>query len=668
METQVKKREWVKTAAIIFLAVLLVLTFFSNTIMNRSLPEVATASVQSGTINAKIRGSGAVSANETYDVTISQTRKVASVLVKVGQTVAAGDGLFTLEEQESDELKQAETDLATQELNYQKSLLSLSNTAAQSSHDVQKARDAYNDALAVYNQYSTMDSAKLASSLAAAQVKLKALQKSATAAQQAYTDASSAKEYTDAQASVSEQQSAIKTLEASIADYQSQLTDLDNGTANKTTISRQIDDKRTAIDAAQQTLASDRVLYKSDYQLLLEVAGQDETVAAAYAKDTALLADKLIDGGYVTDTPSSSTSAKSESETRAEELSTAYKTLTADQTALDELNTELERLQQDLSAAEEDTETARRKIQTKLGDAQDDLTNAQKLLKSAQSAVDGYESTLKQLKQASLDATDASDAQQTVVDNLTSASTAADTVKTTRQALEDLVFQKSLGSSDSIDLQAARDAITKQEELVKKLTTDSDSATVTAKVGGTIAAINVQAGNSIGANTALCTINETDRGYTVKISVTTDQASKVKVGDAAALVNYWGGDITAALESIMPDPQNPGKGKLLVFRLTGDVEPGTNLTLSIGQQSSNYDTLVPNSAIRTDNNGTFVLAIVTKNSPLSNRYIATRVNVQVLASDDTNTAVSGLSQGDFVVTTSTKPVAAGAQVRLVENG
>ena len=53
METNVKKREWVKTVAIIFLAVMLVLTFFSNTIMNHSLPEVATANVTSGTINAK---------------------------------------------------------------------------------------------------------------------------------------------------------------------------------------------------------------------------------------------------------------------------------------------------------------------------------------------------------------------------------------------------------------------------------------------------------------------------------------------------------------------------------------------------------------------------------------------------------------------------------------
>ncbi len=55
METQVKKREWVKTAAIIFLAVLLVLTFFSQTIMNRSLPEAATAAAQSASVSASWR-------------------------------------------------------------------------------------------------------------------------------------------------------------------------------------------------------------------------------------------------------------------------------------------------------------------------------------------------------------------------------------------------------------------------------------------------------------------------------------------------------------------------------------------------------------------------------------------------------------------------------------
>ena len=62
-----------------------------------------------------------------------------------------------------------------------------------------------------------------------------------------------------------------------------------------------------------------------------------------------------------------------------------------------------------------------------------------------------------------------------------------------------------------------------------------------------------------------------------------------------------------------------------------------------------------------------MLAITVKSSPLGNRYTATRVDVQELAKDDTNTAVTGLSSGDFVITTSTKPIEAGTQVRLVDN-
>ena len=57
-----------------------------------------------------------------------------------------------------------------------------------------------------------------------------------------------------------------------------------------------------------------------------------------------------------------------------------------------------------------------------------------------------------------------------------------------------------------------------------------------------------------------------------------------------------------------------------------------------------------------------------KSDPINNRYIATRVDVEVLASDDTNTAISAALSGDeYVITTSTKPVEAGKQVRLNES-
>ena len=66
------KRDWVKNAIIIFLAVMLVLTFFSNTIMNYSLPEVAAQYPMSTTITTTIRGSGTVEAAQSYNVTVEE--------------------------------------------------------------------------------------------------------------------------------------------------------------------------------------------------------------------------------------------------------------------------------------------------------------------------------------------------------------------------------------------------------------------------------------------------------------------------------------------------------------------------------------------------------------------------------------------------------------------
>ena len=73
METKVKNRAWVKNAVIVFLVILLILTFFSNTIMNSSLAEVSTQNVTSGSITARVRGSGTVSATGSYEVKAAQT-------------------------------------------------------------------------------------------------------------------------------------------------------------------------------------------------------------------------------------------------------------------------------------------------------------------------------------------------------------------------------------------------------------------------------------------------------------------------------------------------------------------------------------------------------------------------------------------------------------------
>ena len=652
MENSVRKREWVKTAAIIFLAVLLVLTFFSKTIMNASLPEVAAQQAASGAINARIRGSGTVEASEVYNVTIKQTRKVASVLVKTGQEINVGDTMFVLEAEDSDELKQAETDLETLQQNYDKSLIEAGNTAAQENYDVQTARDAYNEALAIYRQYSTMDASQLATQKAAADAKLKELQTAKTTIDNQLTKLKGEKDYTDAQATVTEHEATVKSLEAEKEKLLESLPlsykDCRNASYYQTEINNILQDKQyienltryEKIFAAFSTLCDDdfsimKECYedKSDVSIIKRIEGNSTSVK--YDKD-----------GNPVENPSGST------EETVIKYREAFAKLAPYYYGYETLRTEGLFILQD---------------KIKVATINDKIEEANSEMSTAETIVGNYERSIDDLTKQSDSLDSQINDQQTEVDKLSSASSAAETVKSTKKALEDLIFKQNLGDSSSIDMEAARKAIERKQAEVDKLRENADELEVKSSVSGTIASINASAGKSIGGEEQpLATINVTDRGFTVKIDVTNDQAKKVKTGDTAELVNFWGGDAVATLDQITSS-QTAGN-RTLVFTLTGDIQAGQNVTLSIGQKSANYDALIPLSGLREDSNGKFVYVLESKSSPLGSRYIATRVTVQELARDDKSAAVSGISSGDFIITTSNKPVEAGKQVRLADNG
>ena len=197
MEFKTANREWVKNAAIIFLAVLLVLTFFSNTIMNRSLVEVATARVTDGNIVAKVRGTGTVTASGKHQVKATKTRPVRSVMVKAGQEVQTGDVLFILGEGDGDELEQAEQTLRELRVSYQKAALSLPTfdyTAQNRAvSDAEKALDAADEkcveAQKLYDDmFEKYGNKELAAQLAEALTQLQNAEDTMYQAQDAYND------------------------------------------------------------------------------------------------------------------------------------------------------------------------------------------------------------------------------------------------------------------------------------------------------------------------------------------------------------------------------------------------------------------------------------------------------------------------------------------------
>ena len=79
MDSKTKnKRDWIKNIAIIFLVILLLLTFFSRTIMNASLPEVSAQYPQYATLSSAVKASGTVKANESYNVIFEEDEQIIS--------------------------------------------------------------------------------------------------------------------------------------------------------------------------------------------------------------------------------------------------------------------------------------------------------------------------------------------------------------------------------------------------------------------------------------------------------------------------------------------------------------------------------------------------------------------------------------------------------------
>lgn len=680
-ENKVKKRGWVKNAAIIFLSILLVLTFFSQTILNRSLPEVSTASVSSDTINARIRGSGTVTAGDTYEVVLGETRTVEAVYVKVGDAVAVGDKLFLLADKDSTELTQAQEQLATARRNYQSALIDMGSADyARENRNIQKLRETLADA-----QQKLAAGTVTPEEVNLAAANLKEAQKTQKELAKAVTDAETA--YSDAQAAIAALESQVKTLEDSVEKQDRALETLEDELYR---LQRGETYTQADLVKAQNALAEAKRDYancwdqnktalntlRAKAEAILGSSGGDS--GATSAEDVIRQMQALCDGW------------------NNDQLEDAYKATTEEYNAFQLLKpkyTALEKAQEKADSVEaglknnESLQTQIRQKRQEISDAEETLSDTKHQLKQAkkdlaakQDELSSADWDLTALKNRQEQQTEAIAAFQETYDDLKARSDSYESLKASvdsaETALEDALFalaeQKKNDSKqsakDQLNLQAQKEEIAKLEKEVAERKENAVGAEVTAKTAGTVSTISAVAGREVAAGTALATIEVVDRGYTLKFSVTKEQAQKVRLGDKAEISNYWwGSGIDATLTQIMPDSANPSTNKLLVFTLTGEVSSGDNLNLSIGQKSANYDAVIPSSAVRSDSNGTFVLVLTAKSTPLGNRYTATRVDVKVLAQDDTKSAVSGLTYGDFVITTSSKPLDAGMQVRMVDN-
>lgn len=90
-------------AAAVFLTVMLLLTFFSNTLNHFLSPRVSCEEPESGQLMKEISGNGRVRAKATMDRYVESDMKVLAVAVRVGETVKKGQLLLELDTSEIEE-------------------------------------------------------------------------------------------------------------------------------------------------------------------------------------------------------------------------------------------------------------------------------------------------------------------------------------------------------------------------------------------------------------------------------------------------------------------------------------------------------------------------------------------------------------------------------------
>ena len=754
-------REWVKTFAIIFLAVLLVLTFFSNTIMNMTLPEVSTEYIQYGTIKTQVRGSGTVESQDNYSVTFPATREVLQVAVRQGDTVKKGDVLFYHSESESEELQAAREAYDNLYYEYTKMLIDSSTgddfadkklAITQLEEDLEKAKQK----LAAYaDTQSAIEKAKL---------DVRAAEKAVTLKQNEITELENEKTaigYTPTEdevltgkesdvtyeqyASASKQLEAadekIDTAKAELTKLQAQMNTAKN---SYDVIKRKYDELSAKIEKPLATLeeeikTSDRNIESLDHDIkylkqdfynatsnseLERLYDTFKSKQSAYRKAKNKL-DALLESETATEEEIAA--ARNEYNQAAYAMDDAFEAydalLTQEEAVTEDIEKQLAAKETELKYALEDNTalkeqlTETKELDAQLNDIKDELDSAEKtyndatdkantaqtvydnavaekeiLEKDLEKVRNGYkyviykeyedkietEKTNLESLNIELDnkkeiLTDleaqGSDSQETLEEQV---NTLERQILTATRELETAIADA--GDQDklqALDIEKKKKELEKAAEEITKLEEKYTASEIVAPVSGVIDSINITSGQKTEPDATLCEISLAEKGFKMTMTVTQEQAAKLRMGSPAEITSYiqYGSTITATLAAIKNDTANPGsRQKILEFTVEGDVTPGQSLSIAVGDKNASYDSTVPNTAIREDSDGKYILVVESKNTPISTRYIAKRVDVTVVASDETRSAITGdFTNYGYVIATSSGPINSGEQVKLIES-
>ncbi len=604
-ENQKSDRKWVIKAMIAFLAVLAILTFFSNTIMNLTIPLVVTSYAMRGNLAYTNSATAPLVSDDKYEVKGLDGRTVSTVEASNYDLVSEGDVIVTLEPVEDmHELTDLENQLLTLQRQQEYAARTPSHTDFTTQNQaVRTAERALAEAQATLNSATTRDE-----TIAAAQQVLNANQAAVVALQ----------------AQVASASASVESINATLAALYARLAVLD-GT-------------QTAV-LPIPTNAPGMYAPRADVPGKYDPTDPGDPDSTTIAPDPAAAAagDPSTDPTDATTTTAAPTTPSSSDTAPTTTQSIPAATVNPDQDR-DAIIAQIAQYQGQLTEAQNRLTG----YSSQLAAAQIAVANAQTAITTAQALPSSY---------AAADAV--ADAQAALT--------------TAQVALSDAQINAGIAADQAADAVEDRERqIADLEDKIARARARLECNEIVAPADGYVINMAVSAGDKITGEPIIFVIVPEGSSFSASFTFPTNVAQSLSVGQELSSNDYYWID-RIVITNIKPDPANPRDNRIVKCAIYSNSQlwPGESITVTADRGNSTYDHVVAASAISEDNSGYFVFVLNKTSSPLGDRYTVRRVAVQVVARSGAFAAITGDGLDNaMVVTRSEVPLHNGDRVRL----
>lgn len=190
---------------------------------------------------------------------------------------------------------------------------------------------------------------------------------------------------------------------------------------------------------------------------------------------------------------------------------------------------------------------------------------------------------------------------------------------------------------------------------------------VTASKDGIITWIGVSEGMYVSSmqNTVLYELAEKSEEWACSLIIKEEQLEHINVESVPILdIVNRNQTVEGEIRSIIAyaDQNLEGYKVNILIRISDDSMIGERVNITVKEESELFDTLIPVAALGKDTTGYYVMVLRENDSVLGEGYKAHRMSVDLLDSDETYCAVSGLPTDEHVIIAATSEIKDGSDV------